>query len=373
MIAADPGQGGAAWAVLQYVLGLQLLGHEVYLVEPLPSRALRPKQASLQDSENARYFMEVVEAFGLRHHAALLLSGTRDTCGLTFSEILNATRRADVHLNIAGMLTDERLTVSVPIRIYLDLDPAFTQLWHAVQGIDMRLANHTHHVTVGLNIGRPSCPVPTCDREWISTVQPIVLPRWPVSPAITRNALTTVGNWRGYGSIEYHGVLYGQKVHSMREFYPLPKKTDETFCLAMAIDPAEEKDLAELAHYGWQLLDPRTVAATPEDYQRFIQTSKAELGIAKSGYVKSRCGWFSDRSLAYLASGKPVIAQDTGFRDHLAAGVGLFSFNTISDVLVAVDCLRSDYVRHTKGARKIAEESFDSQRVLPKLLEAVGC
>jgi hypothetical protein len=373
MIAADPGQGGASWAVLQYVLGLQLLGHEVYLVEPISPNSLRPKGASLQDSENARYFIEVAEAFGLQHHAALLLSETRDTCGLAYSEIVKATHRADVHLNIAGMLTDERLIAAVPIRIYLDLDPAFTQLWHAVQGIDMRFSDHTHHVTIGLNIGSPGCPVPTCDREWLPTVQPIALSHWPVSTTITCNALTTVGNWRGYGSVEHQGVFYGQKVHSLREFYPLPTKTNETFCLAMAIHPAEEKDLAELAHYGWHLLDPRSVAATPQDYQRFIQTSKGELGVAKSGYVNSRCGWFSDRSLAYLASGKPVIAQETGFRDHLPTGAGLLSFSTIPDALEAIECLREDYNRHTIKARELAEELFDSQKVLPRLLEAVGC
>jgi hypothetical protein len=372
MIAADPGQGGAAWAVLQYVLGLQQLGHEVYLVEPISPSAVQPKGADLHDSVNARYFMRVVKDFGLRDHAALLLAGSRESCGLPFSRLLKVTRQTDLHLNIAGMLNDDRLIAQVPLRVYLDLDPAFTQMWQSVQGIDMRLQDHTHHVTIGLNIGKPSCPVPTCGCRWITTCQPIVISHWPVSPDISRNALTTVGNWRGYGSIEHGGVLYGQKVHSLREFYPLPTRTTERFCLAMGIHPEEERDLAELARYGWEILDPRTVTATPQDYQRFIQASKAELGIAKSGYVKSGCGWFSDRSLAYLASGKPVLAQNTGFRDHLPTGVGLFSFSSISDILDAVDRVRQDYRRHSRGARELAVEHFDSQKVLAKLLESVG-
>lgn len=373
MIAADPGQGGAAWAVLQYVLGLQSLGHEVFLLEPLSPQAVRPQGSRFQESDNARYFRQIVATFGLEQHAALLLSGTRETCGLGFSDVIRASRRADLHLNIAGMLTDERLTAAVPIRVYLDLDPAFTQLWQAAEGIDMRLADHTHHVTIGLNIGSPDCPVPTCDRQWITTLQPIVLTHWPVAPAIERHALTTVGNWRGYGSIHYQGVVYGQKAHSLRAFYPLPRQTPETFCLAMAIHPNEKQDLSELTKNRWRLLDPQTVAKTPRDYQNFIRGSKAEFGISKSGYVVSRCGWFSDRSIAYLASGKPVLAQDTGFGKHLPVGAGLFSFSTIPEVLTAIDRLKEDYPRHTKIARELAEEFFRSEKILPRLLSAVGC
>lgn len=372
MIAADPGQGGAAWAVLQYVLGLQTLGHEVFLVEPVLAKAIRPAGARLQDSENARYFQEIVTDFGLQGRAALLVPDTRDIFGIAFSELDRAARRADVHFNIAGMLAHEPITAKVPIRVYLDLDPAFTQLWHAVQGIDMRFAGHTHYVTIGLNIGRPGCSVPTCDLPWIHTVQPVVLVHWPASPTITRHAFTTIGNWRGYGSIEHHGILYGQKAHSLRDFYPLPTLTDEAFCLAMAIHPQETKDLAALAANGWQLLDPHCLVASPRSYQRFIQESKGEFGIAKSGYVKSQCGWFSDRSIAYLASGKPVIAQDTGFRGHIPTAHGLLPFDTLPDILNALDTLRRDYPRHATAARDLAEDCFDSNKVLTRLMEAIG-
>lgn len=373
MIAGDPGQGGAAWAVLQYVLGLQSLGHDVFLFEPISPKALQPPGATLAASHNARYFNEVTAAFGLQNRAALVLSETNDTWGLSRLEVTKVSHRADALFNIAGMLTDQRLTAAVPIRVYLDLDPAFTQLWQAVEGIDMRLGDHTHHVTIGLNIGRPDCVVPVCDRPWITTPQPVVLEHWPVTTSIQRSALTTVGNWRGYGSILHQGIHYGQKVHSLRAFYPLPTLTDEPFCLAMAIHPGETNDLAELARHGWRLLDPRRVAFTPRDYQRFIQGSKAEFGIAKSGYVQSRCGWFSDRSIAYLASGKPVIAQDTGFQQHVPTGAGLFCFNTIPEILGAIDALRTDYARQAGAARQVAEEIFDARKVLPKLLAAVGC
>ena len=266
------------------------------------------------------------------------------------------------------MLRDERLLGEIPVRVYLDLDPAFNQLWHAVQGIDMRFDGHTHFATVGLALGTPGCAVPTCGRDWIPTLPPVVLDRWPVAEALERDALTTVANWRGYGSIEHEGVLYGQKAHSLRRLVDLPRRTPQRLELALAIHEGEQPDLAALAEHGWRLVDPVEAAGTPERYRRFVQGSKAELGIAKSGYVASRCGWFSDRSACYLASGRPVIAQETGFSAHLPTGEGLFAFETAEDVLAAIDALRSGYERHRRAARALAEEHLDSDAVLTRLL-----
>jgi hypothetical protein len=273
MIAADPFQGGATWAVLQYLLGLKRLGHEVCLIEPVKQTALRPSGTPLERSANAAYFRRVAADFDLEHGAALLLEGTRQTDGLSYDKMLQAARRADVLLNISGMLTDPELIARIPVRVYLDLDPAFIQLWHAVQGIDMRFAAHTHFVTIGQAIGQPDCAVPTCGRTWIPTPQPIVLPCWPVAERITHDGLTTVGNWRGYGSIEHEGVFYGQKVHSLRQYLTLPTRTREKFLPALAIDPGETRDLEALRTNGWQLLDPARMADTPAHYQQFLQGS----------------------------------------------------------------------------------------------------
>ena len=372
MIATDPWQGGATWAVLQYLLGFQRLGHDVYLVEPIESKALRPAGAALAGSDNADYFRRVTSDFGLRERAALLLAGTQQTFGIAYDELWEITQRADVLINISGMLTDEALTERIPIRVYLDLDPAFNQLWSAVQGIDMRFDGHTHFLTIGQAIGEPDCLVPTCALPWMKTLPPIVLDRWPVAKQITYDALTTIANGRGYGSIEHEGVMYGQKVHSLRRFMSLPGLTQEKFILAVSIHGKETRDLADLASNGWQLIDPVGVAGTPASYQQFIQGSKAEFGIAKSGYVASRCGWFSDRSLCYLASGRPVIAQETGFSRYLPTGEGLFAFNNNDGVLNAIEELRRDYPRHAREARAIAEEYFDSDKVLGRLLEKLG-
>ncbi len=383
MIAADPWQGGATWAVLQYVLGLRRLGHEVFFIEPIQAQALGPASAALAEPDSARYFQSVGDEFGLRDHAALLLAGSRDTFGLSYDELKRIAARTDLLLNISGLLTDENLFSKIPVRVYLDLDPAFNQLWQAVQQIDMRFAGHTHHVTIGQNIGgekskiqnpksKIECPVPTCGLNWLKTFQPVVLEHWPVAREIKHDALTTIANWRGYGSIDFNGVNYGQKVHSLRQFISLPTRTAEKFTLALAIHPDETKDLAALQANRWQLFDPMLVASTPASYREFIQTSKAEFGLAKSGYVQSRCGWFSDRSVCYLASGRPVIAQDCGIKNLLPTGEGLFAFDTSDSVLAAIDAMNSDYAHHAKRARAIAEEFFDSDIVLKRLLELVG-
>jgi glycosyltransferase involved in cell wall biosynthesis len=165
---------------------------------------------------------------------------------------------------------------------------------------------------------------------------------------------------------------YGQRAHSVRELLALPTLTEERIMPALAIHPDERADLDTLAANGWHLLDPSEVAATPATYRSFVQGSKAELGVAKKGYVVSRCGWFSDRSACYLASGRPVIAQDTGFDRRLPTGAGLIAYSTAEDVIAAIEELDRDYERHRAAARQVAAEHLDSDRVLGSLLERLS-
>jgi hypothetical protein len=371
MIAANPHQGGATWAVLQYLLGLRRLGHEVLFVEQCPESDLRPSGEPLERSENASYFKRVMADYGFEGSSALLLAGTEETVGLPYHRLVELAADADLLLNISGILEDRNLIADIPVRAYLDLDPAFNQLWHE-SGIDMRFDGHTHFVTVGQAIGTPQSPVPTCGLTWIPTVPPVVLNHWPQADQIGEHALTTVGNWRAYGSVEYGGVSYGQKAHSLREFIGLPTRTNARFRLALTIHPDETRDIDALMDNGWELVDADRVAGTPEDYRRFLSESWAELGITKSGYVLSHSGWFSDRSASYLASGRPVIAQETGFSRFVPSGEGLFSFETEDDVLAAIGELERDYARQSLAARALAEEHFDSDKVLTRLLEKLG-
>lgn len=372
MFARVPGQGGLVWVVMQYVLGLRRLGHDVLLVEPLAERDLHPRGAPLGASDNAAYFGDAVRRFGLEDASALLLTGARETVGVAYERIRRHARDADMVIDIAGGLDDAELLGQAPRRVYLDLDPAFTQLWHAVEGIDMRFVGHTHFATVGLGIGAPECRIPTCGIDWIPTCQPVVLEHWPFAEELERHALTTVANWRGYGSIETDGVLYGQKAHSVRRIMDLPRRTSTRFELALAIDPGEPDDVAALAENGWGVVDPRTVAWSADAYRRFVQGSWAELGVAKSGYVESRSGWFSDRSVCYLASGRPVLAQETGFSASLPVGAGLFAFEDGDDVATALQEIERDYDAQRRAARAVAEEHFDSDVVLSRLLEGVA-
>jgi hypothetical protein len=374
MIAADPHQGGATWAILQYLLGLRRLGHEVWFVEPIPPEKWQPGAAMAELSDNSRYFSGVMSHFGLTRTAALLLTGRRESVGVPYAVLTDAASSADLLINVSGMLTDPALTNPIPTRLYLDLDPAFVQLWHASGQADMRLAGHTHFATVGLAVGDEAGDsiVPTCGVPWIHTPPPVVLDQWPLATAVARDSFTTIANWRSYGSLRHDGVFYGQKAHSFRRLIDLPKRSPAHFAVALSIHPDETADIAALRQHDWELLDPLAVAGTPSAYQQFIAGSRAELAVAKDGYVTSRCGWFSDRSACYLASGRPVVAQETGFSRYLPTGEGLLSFSNVEQAADAVDRVRGDYDRHSKAARRLARDYLDSDKVLPRLIALTG-
>ena len=374
MIAADPHQGGATWAILQYLLGLRRLGHDVWLVEPVPADKWQPGDMPAEQTINARYFRDVMNQFGLANRATLLSSVGRDSVGVPYSALLDAASTADLLINVSGMLAEPALIDRIPVRLYLDLDPAFIQLWQASGRVDMRFSAHTHFATVGLALGQPEggCSIPTCGVDWIHTLPPIVLKHWPRATELTHNALTTIANWRSYGSIVHEGVSYGQKAHSLRQFIDLPIRTSAKFSLALSIHSNETPDLEALNRFGWQLLDPRDVAATPDAYRQFIAGSWAEFGVAKQGYVLSKSGWFSDRSACYLASGRPVLAQDTAFSRHIPTGEGLLCFSTPEEALAGIESLQRNYAAHSAAARRLAEKYFDSDNVLRRLLQNVG-
>jgi hypothetical protein len=359
-IAATPWQGGATWAVLQYLLGLRRLGCGVYFVEQLDGEA---------DLEAVRYCEGVMERFDLSDRWAILPDAGEEPIGMSGERLVAAAGESELLLNLSGKLADAEVLDRVPIRTYMDLDPAFAQLWQATEGVDMGFDAHTHFVSVADTIGEPDSPIPDCGREWLPTLPPVVLSEWPVASELERRRATTVGHWRSYGSITHDGVHYGQKAHSLRALIDLPRRAPERFEVALAIHPDETGDLEALEENGWDVLDPGEVAATPEDYRSFVQGSWAEFGLAKLGYVASDSGWFSDRSACYLASGRPVLAQDTGFNRRLPTGEGLLAFSDADDVVEGLERLEDDYQQHRAAARRIAEEHLESDLVLSSLLE----
>jgi hypothetical protein len=359
MVAGVPGHGGATWAALQYALGLRALGHDVLLLDEVRG----PGHPAARE----RCLAHVVAAFGLERRAALLTGG-RNAIGMAYEDVLAFAADADLLVNLAGTVHDPRVLETLRRRLLVDLDPAFTQLWQA-QGVDVGIGAHDRFASVGLRLHAPECDVPDGGVRWEPTLPPVVLEHWPAVDKPPTEGLTAIANWRSYGTIEHDGVRYGQKAHSVRGLIDLPQRIAEPPRFALLIDPAEAQDIAALHQHGWELIDAAHETATPESYARFVRASAAELGIAKEGYVVSRCGWFSDRSACYLASGRPVVAQRTGWQHVLPEGEGLLGFDDAAEAAEAIAAVRAEPARHGAAARALAEERLDARRVLPALLE----
>jgi hypothetical protein len=373
-VAQRPGIGGHTWVFLQYLLGLRELGWEPVLVDRLePEMCIGPDggPSPAEQSENMRYLGLVLERFGLERSYAVLVDGGSRCLGMSRGELNERAGRAALLLNVNGFVGDADVLERVALRAYLDIDPGFAQMWRAL-GLHDAFAGHDAFVTIGERVGSPDCDVPTCGLDWITTPQPVVLSHWPVSTAPSR-AFTSVASWRGTDApIEYRGKTYGLRVHEFRKFAALPRRSPERFELALDIHPAEKPDLELLHENGWALVDPAAAAGDPWRYRDFVQGSKAELMVAKNMYVRSRSGWLSDRSLCYLASGRPVLAQDTGFTAVHPAGEGLVPFTTLDEAVAGADAIAGDLERHGRAARALAEERFASNVVLPRLLERLG-
>ena len=368
--------GGNAWVVLSWVFGLKRLGFQVYFVEQISREGCVDDTGSVTafaDCANLAYFKQITEQFGLAGSAALIFEGGEQVYGLTYAELLDLAGEADLLVNITGHLTLEPLMRRLRRKAYVDLDPGFTQFWHAAGDAGPRLEGHDFYFTVGENIGTPACPIPTGDIRWRPTRQPVVLEHWPVSGARDQNRFTTVATWRGpYGPVQYGGKTYRLKVHEFRRFVELPGLAHQTFEIALDIHPTEEKDLDLLRHHGWLLMDPKAAVPDPYAFRRYVQTSGAEFSVAQGVYVETESGWFSDRTVRYLASGKPALVQDTGFSRNYPVGEGLVAFSTLEQAVAGAERISRDYEAHRRAARTLAEESFDSEKVLGRFVEEVG-
>jgi hypothetical protein len=373
MTGAVPRQGGATWAVLQYALGLKRLGHDVVVLESVPREKLVPRSVPIEKSVNATYTRAAMDTAGLAESWSLLQAGSHETVGLSREAVSKFAKTADVLVNLGGTLRDEEILALVPTRVFLDVDPGFTQVWSDVYGSDLGLDLHTHFVTYGLSLTDPSSKVPKCAKRWNWSPPPVVLDSWrePTTPDES-GPWTTVANWRSYGTIEHAGVRYGQKAHSWRQLFPLPTLVPGPFEIALSIDESEREDLHALRDNGWRLVDPSAATGNPQLYREFVWASKAELSVAKEGYVRPASGWFSDRSACYLAAGRPVAAQETGFSRFLPTEEGLVAFSDLETARQAVESVNSRYVSHCKAAAELAREFFDSDRVLSRLLDMVG-
>jgi hypothetical protein len=353
VLAGKPGNGGNAWSRLSFVLGLRRLGFDALFVEQLESMA----------PEGSEYFEQVCAQFGVEGYLVF---------DAPSPELVARTEAASLLLNVGGHLTLEIFKSAPRVRVYIDDDPGYTQFWHVRGLLGERLADHDFHFTFGENIGRPACSVPTGGIDWRPLRPPVLLDEWPVADG-ARGRFTTVASWRGaYGRVEADGRTLGQKAHEFRRFVEVPERIPQKFEIALAIDPADAADGTLLRNHGWNLVDPLAVAASPDDFRGYVQGSGAEFSVAQGIYVETECGWFSDRTTRYLASGKPALVQDTGFSSNLPTGKGLIAFRTLDEAAAGAEAIMRDYDLHAEVARSLAVEYFDSDKVLGRLLEEVG-
>lgn len=366
--------GGEAWVRLNWILGFQRLGFEVYFIEQIDSASCVSSDGvttTFEVSDNLAYFKEVTEQFGLAGRAALICENG-EIAGMSLPEILDVAERADLLVNISGHLRLERLMKRFRRKVYVDIDPGFTQFWHADSDVDFRVGGHDRYFTIGENIGTDGCTIPTGGIDWMRIRPPVVLDLWPFSNGSSSSSFTTIASWRGpFGPIQYDGQIFGLKVHEFRKFIELPSISSQDFEIALNIHPAEIEDLKLLRDNKWKLAAPMQVASDPITFREYVKKSKGEFSVAQGVYVDTNSGWFSDRTVEYLAAGKPVLIQDTGFSKNYPVGDGLVPFRTMAEAVTGAERIVQDYEKHCWAARTLAEEYFDSDKVLNKFLKEV--
>jgi hypothetical protein len=289
--------------------------------------------------------------------------------GPAAARIDGACRDADLVLNVSGANLLPPSLHEIPIRVFVDTDPGFTQIRQLTSDVYADdAARHNVFFSFAANVGRNGCELPD-GRAWAATRQPVVLKWWPRHDGNASGAFTSTLTWQPYPAQTYGLRRYGTKLDSFNRFVDLPRRTTATFELAARTTPTHA---TTLERNGWRVRDPREVAGDPWAYQRFIRRSKAEFGVAKEGYVTAGTGWFSERSANYLASGRPVLAQETGYSRWLESGSGVIPFSTTEEAAAGVEEVNARYDFHCRAARELAAEYFDSRRVLTALLDSAS-
>lgn len=363
---------GLAWHHLQYVMGLAQLGHQVYFLEDSddypscydPARGITDTDATygLEFIQKAFTQLELGECW------AYYDAHTDTWFGPVGHRIGEICATAELLLNVSGVNPLRSWFLEIPKRVFIDTDPVFTQIRHLTIPSAYQLAQqHTDFFSFGENISEKNSKIPKDGFSWQPTRQPIVLDAWRVIPPQKAGNFTTVMQWDSYTTREFQGIHYGMKSASFQSYLDLPSKVnDGTFELALG-SPSAPRDL--LQRKGWKIRDPLQVTRTLWTYQDYIQQSQAEFGVAKQGYVISNSGWFSERSACYLASGRPVVVQDTGFSRWMETGAGVIPFSSLEEAIASIKEINKRYEFHCQRARETAQTYFDANQVLTCLIE----
>ena len=358
--------GGQSWHHLQYLVGFKRLGHDVTFFEHYgwPESCFDPARNIMTSdpSYGVAYLQRILRAYGLNDRWCYLAEdGT--AYGMPRKRLAKICRECDVYFNLSNINWIPELEYC-PRRVLVDTDPVLTQIGGF--GLGGPFSRYHALFTYGANVHQPGCEMPTGGFRWLPTRQPVVLDLWPTAAADRFAPFTTVMNLTAYHDVEHEGRVYGQKDREFEPFFSFPLHTGQPMELAVNTSvPVRERLLAG----GWRLTDPLEITRDPWTYQRYIQASRAEFSVAAHAYVSTRCGWFSDRSAGYLASGRPVLLQDTGFSEWLRTGCGVISFRACEDATAGIEEINSRYEFHCRAARAVADEYFDARKVLSCLVE----
>ncbi len=361
--------GGVTWDYIQYAVGLAKLGHDVFYFEDTGQWPFNPLEGGLgaDCAYNVSYLAEAMKRFGLQDRWAYRFPWQSQWHGLSDTRRAEVLASADLLINVSGTLARPDEYRRIPNLVYIDSDPVFTQVKLARGQQDYRKMVDTHDVHFSFG-ERPSDRVPRTGHTWHPTRQPVVLSEWRTGRN-PRNAFTTVMNWTSYKPIAFSGQTYGQKDVEFQKFVDLPALVAPTR-MEIAVNAGKTRRTPHdlLRHKGWHTVNPAEVCPDLDRYRDYIENSLAEWSVAKNGYVLGQMGWFSCRSACYLAAGRPVVVQDTGFSNMLPTGEGLLAFRTLEEAVSQIQAVNADYAHHSRAARAIAEEFFDSNAVLCELL-----
>ena len=371
---------GVIWQHIHYIVGLQRLGHEVYFIEDSARLPYNPDTFEITDEFDyaSEILARMAKDFGFENrwsYCARYLP-RHPTAGLPLKKIRQLYRDADAILNICGtqefnddLLKSDRI-------LYVESDPGVEQIKidKGVSSTIDYLGRHHALFTFGENVGTKNFPVPTHGLKWLPTRQPVVTDLWKTNRSPARAAVfTSVANWStsGLKDIEWRGEKYlWSKSREFLRFVAAPKRAGETF--ELATDIKDDKTREKFVRNGWRFRSPLDLSADYWLYRDYIQKSKGEFTVAKDQYVRLNTGWFSDRSVCYLAAGRPVIIQETGFSKLYGGEGGLFAFESLGDIAEAVREINGDYAKHSRAARQIARENFEAEKVLNCLLQRAG-
>ena len=368
--------GGYAWQNLHYLLGLRALGFEPYFFEHTSfySYCFDPRSGNMTDDPGIG--VEVASRFFAEHGFAgrwLFEDSWRNRCfGLTAEERDDLFSRTRLWISLAAVNSVPVSSRGKAGTAFIDIDPGYTQIQAAAgdEGLLSLLGQHRAHFTIGERIGTPGCAVPTAGFEWKPTRQPIDLSLWSPREPDPAAPWTTIGRWdERRREIQVAGETYSwRKRTEWLKFVSLPERTGETFRVAMDVAKSPA-DLELLRSHGWDVVDPLAVSADANAYRDFIRSSKGEFTVAKDLNVRLRTGWFSDRAACYLAAGRPVINQETGFDALVPRRRGVYGFRSLEDAVAAFAEVRADYRAQCGAAREVAAELFDARTVLRQLIE----